>query len=507
MRRRPGRHEFALAAAVTTTAAVAAAATGCAQLFGLDETTALPPVVSFTVKRYAVGSQLVVEPMDLTGGTATYLVADPTDASGFRTVPTTSTQLGQWQGDVALGVDTQLRFTLPGETGLTRHFALAPRTVRGLYGYLGKITSTPAPPGATLRFSVSLEKAYEAVERLQWLTSGAWTQHDFAGAELPIAGATSLSPPPIAFTSSSSLSGRPHEKLTGEDGLFVLRHNATNPAAAVLTGVFTAAPFELTGAENPVSGAMQTVTADQSLAVRLDTTGPVDRMANAKPALAAPQYNWSITAAPGFAAGIATGPALAYGSMPVSMGVLPLIIGYGNPFAGRNWPATFVWAATSRRTYQQPAGLPAVALSAAQIVVTQVPTASNQLDFTACMPTSVSVQGATLISDGLTVTIDRTRPVSISMVVDRAEADLYGITLFEVVNTGATATLTPRFQSLNQKSVWSLPGDIFETGKIYTVRASCSRGGHPGLGTGDLERRELPIASAYLDSGVFTVTQ
>jgi hypothetical protein len=496
--RRLGRLGFPLAAVTTF-----GAASGCAQLFGLDETTELPAVVSFTVKRYAVGSQLVVEPMDLTGGTATYLIADPADPSGFRKVPTTSPALGQWDGEVAVGVEPQLRFTLPGETGLTRHFALAPRTVHGLYGYLGKPTSTPAPPAAALSFSVTLEKLYDATEKLQWLSSGAWTQHDFAGAELPIVGSTLLNAPAIPFTTSSSLSGRPHERLTGEDGLFVLRHNAGN----VLTGLFTAAPFDLAGGDNPVAGSMLAVTADQSLSVTLDTTGPVERMANARPALAAPQYNWSVTAAPGFAAGIATGPALAYGQMPVSMGILPLVVAYGNPFAGRSWPATFVWAATARRTYQQPGGLPALALSAAQIVVTTVPTSGSQLDFTACMPTSVTVQGATLITDGLTLTIDRAKPVSITVVVDRPDADLYRIVLFEVVNDGATATLTPRFESVNQKSVWSLPGDIFEAGKIYTVRAGCSRGGYPGLATGDLERRELPVASAYLDSGVFTVAQ
>lgn len=511
MRRLGSRHGSALAAVtsprrlrnVAGLGVLLVASSGCAQLFGLDETTALPPVLSFTVKRYAVGSTVEIEPMDLTGGTATYLINDPAGPSGFRVVPTTSPALGQWDGDVPVGIEAALRFTLPGEPTLTRHVALAPRTVHSLYGYLGKLVSTPAPAAATLSFSVTLEKPYEATEKLQWLTSGAWTQHDFVGAELPAVGATLLTRPAIPFTSSSSLSGRPHEKITGEDGVFVLRHNAAN----VLTGVFTAAPFEMAAGDNPAAGAMLTVNADQSLSVMLDTTGPVARMANAQPALAAPQYNWSVTAAPGAAAGFSTGPALAYGTMPASMGVLPLTLGYGNPFAGRGWPSTFVWAATARRTYQQPGGLPAIVLSALQVVVTPVPSTGAQLDFTACMPTSVAVQGATLITDGLTVTIDRTKPVAVSMVVDRADADLYGITLLEVVNNGATATLTPRFESINQKSVWSLPGDLFETGKIYTVRARCSLGGYPGLGTGDLEQRELPIASAYLESGVFTVAQ
>lgn len=503
MRRLGCRQRSASALAAVTTLGALFVSSGCAQLFGLDETTALPPLVSFTVKRYAVGSTVAIEPMDLTGGTATYLIVDPAAPSGFRMVPTTSPAIGQWDGDVPVGIEAALRFTLPGETNLTRHFSLAPRTVHGLYGYLGKLVTTPAPPAASLSFSVTLEKPFAAGERLQWLTSGAWTQHDFAGAELPVAGATLLAPPAIPFTSSSSISGRPHEKITGEDGVFVLRHNAAN----VLTGVFTAAPFEMAAGDNPVAGSMLAVTADQSLSVMLDTTAPVERMANARPALAAPQYNWSVTAAPGAAAGFSTGPALAFGTMPVSMGVLPLTLSYGNPFAGRSWPATFVWAATARRTYQQPGGLPALVLSALQVVVTKVPATSAQLDFTACMPTSVAVQGATLITDGLTVTIDRTKPVAVSVIVDRPDADLYSITLLEVVNSGATATLTPRFESVNQKSVWSLPGDLFETGKIYTVRASCSRGGYPSLATGDLEQRELPVASAYLESGVFTVAQ
>lgn len=494
-----GRMPVTLAALATLGAALSA---GCAQLFGLDETSEAPPVMSFSVKRYAVGASVVIEPMDLTGGTATYLVADPNDASGFRTVEVTSPGTGQWQGNIPYGIEAQLRFTLPGDP-LIRHFALSARNVHGLSGYLGRLGAEAAPAGAALSFNVSFEKAYEAAEKLSWLSVGAWTQHDFVGAELPAVGATLWAPAAIPFAQSSSLSGRPHERLGSSDALLVLRHNTAN----VLTGVFAAPPFDMMDGANPVIGSMVAVPPDEQLAVMLDTTGPVERMAAARPALQAPQYNWSVTAAPGSAAAFTTGPALASGAVAPSTGVVPLAVRFGNPFTGRLWPSTFVWAATARRTYQQPGGLAPLVLSAVQLAISPPPNDNSTVEFSACLPTSVVVQGATLLTDGLTVTLDRSKPVTVTINVDRQDAaDLYGITLIEVVNTSMTAvTLTPRFDSLNEKPTWTLPGDIFEGGKIYTIRARCIRGGFPALATGDLEQRQLPYFSGSLESGVFTV--
>jgi hypothetical protein len=79
--------------------------------------------------------------------------------------------------------------------------------------------------------------------------------------------------------------------------------------------------------------------------------------------------------------------------------------------------------------------------------------------------------------------------------------------VLEVVNSGGVARLTPRFETMGTQPSWSIPGEIFQTGGIYTLRASCSRGGYPGLTMGDLERRELPLDTGSFDSGVFTVTQ
>lgn len=480
------------------------ASAGCAQIFGLDETSLEPPVLRFDLKRYAVGATVVVEPMDLAAGTVTYLVPDPTETSGFRKVPATSPQLGQWQGDIPLGTDAQLRFTIPDDA-IVRLIALPRRKITALYGYLGRPVIDAAPAGATLSFNVSLEKPYAAAESLQWLSLGAWTVRDFAAAELPAVGATLFAPAAsIPYTASTVLSrppmGTSHPQLHADDALLVLRRNA-----GVLTGVFTAAPFELAAGANSVAGSMAAVPLDQSMAVTVDTTEPVTRMTNARPAVGVPAFNWSITAAPGAAAGFTTGPALATGALPPNGGAVTLSPTYGNPFASRSWPATFTWAATSTRTYQQPGGLPAVTLTALLNTITPVPTDGMPRDFSSCLPTSVAVQGATLITDGLTVTIDRSRPVMVSFIADRTDADLYGITLLEVVSNAGVATLVPRFESIDQKPSWTVPGDVFEPGKVYTMRASCARGGYPGLTTGDFERRELPVSNGFLDSGVFTV--
>lgn len=497
----------AIASALVAAAGLAPLA-GCAQLFGLDETELEPPNVRFSLKRYAVGATVVVEPMDVAAG-ATYLIPDPTEASGFRSVAATAPAAGQLRAEVPAEDRAHLRFSL-ADDGVTRFLALPQRQINGLYGYLGRPTTDAAPPGATLAFNVTLDTPYVATEGLQWLSMGAWTVYNFAAAELPAVGATLLAPAaPIAYTASSVLSRAPmgatHPQLRPEDAFLVLRRDNANNGA--LTGVFTAAPLELNGATNSVAGAMTAVPLDQAMAVEIDTGGAVMRMANLTPAMNPPSFNWSITAAPGAAAGFVTGPALALGGLPAAAGVVNLVASYGNPFVARSWPSTFTWAATATRSYQQPGGLPAVTLYSVLSTISAVPTDGARRDFSACLPTSVRVESAVLDTDGRNVAIDRGKAVNVTFTADRTDATLYGFSLLEIVNSGGVATLTSRFETTSTQPSWTIPGDVFQTGSTYAIRASCLRGGYPGLATGDLETRELPIDSGSFDSGVFTVTQ
>jgi hypothetical protein len=483
------------------------ALSGCAQLFGLDETSeATDSAARLSVKRYAVGTQVVVQPMELTGGAATYLIADPLEPTGFRQVPATSTEVGVWQGDVPVGTPAQLSFTVADDL-IRRHLAIPDRSVAYLYGYLGKVTpAEPPPPAAQLGFAVAFDRPFDAAtDDLHWLSIGSWTQYNFNETNEVPTGSLELRPPPVPFTSASSLSGRPHERLRADDALLVLRNTATAVNTRVLTGAYTAPPFELAADLNALpAGAMTAVAADQMLAVTLDTDLPVTRMANARPVVAPPAYNWSVTAAPGAAAGFTTGPGLAFGGL-VPGGVVPLSVPYGNPFAERSWPATFTWAATSLRTYT-PEGQPPVVLTALLVRIASAPSDGGQLDFGVCLPLSVTVQGAVLNTDGATIAIDRTKPVAVSFSTDNGTADLFSIVVHEVVS-GTVTTLVPRFHSVNRQTSWSLPADVFEAGKSYSVRAHCHRDGFPNQAAGDFETRQLPTATGFLDGGVFTVSQ
>ncbi len=483
---------------------------GCAQLFGLDETSEVtePPDVRLSLKRYAVGTQVVLEPMDLTGGAATYLIADPLEPSGFRKIAATVPEAGVFRGDIAVGIDAQVSFTVPDDM-IRRHLALEDRRLSGLYGYLGKVGPVETPPtGAALAFGVAFDRVFDAAsDDLYWLSIGSWTQYNFNETTEVPTGSLQLRPGPIPFTNADSLSGRPHQRLRADDALLVLRNTSLAVNTRVLSGVYTAPPLDLAADVNTLpDGAMTAVPTDQTLAVSLDTDTPVTRMANARPVMRPPSFNWSVTAAPGAAAGFTTGPALTFGTLAPSTGVVPLLVAYGNPFASRSWPATFTWAATSTRTYTPADGKPPVSLTALLVSISASPSDGNQLDLLTCLPLGVTVQGAVLNLDGQTVSVDRTKPVSISFRTDNGNADLYSITIHEIVGA-TTATLVPRFHSVSRESTWSLPGDTFEAGKEYSVRATCTRGGFPNLAAGDLETRTLPTAVGFLDSGVFTVAQ
>lgn len=486
--------------------ALALGTTGCAQLFGLDETSEMeaPPGVNFSLKRISVGAQVVTEPFDLTGATGTYLIPDPTDASGFRKVPVVAgAAANQWRADIPEGTNAFLRYTLPGDT-VGRLLTYPARSISNVNASLGKPSSEPAPDGATVSLNVTLDTPFAAGERFHWLTLGSWTQRNInQPGEVPAVGATVLAPPTIPFTSASVLNGMAHQRFTSTDAMVVLRLNGTNQ----LTGVLEVPPFDMIGGPNTVTGTMSPVALDQTLSVTLDTNNPSTRIAAARPAFGTPGYNWQVTAAPGAAGGFSTGPLLVNGAIAPNTGVIPLNIAYGNPFTARPWPPMFVWAATGQRSFTPTGGLP-ISLTAQLVAFVEPPADGLPIDFNACLPTSVAVQGATLISDGLTVTIDRSKPVTVSFVADTATADRYQFNLYEVVSDPAPATTARavlRFLAGGVQPTWSVPGEIFESGKVYMVRAICGLGGYPGLASGDLENRELPIYNGFIDSGVFTV--
>lgn len=460
-------------------------------------------MVTTAITRVAIGATVVNEPLDLTGAMATYLISDPLEVGGFRKVQASITpgQPNQWQAAIDPDVEAQLLYSFPDDP-IVHHSALPQRSQRLLYSYLGTVTREDVPLDASFTFNIALDRAYAAADALSWYSLGAWTARAFVPGELPAVGAVRFQPPlEFPFTSSTSLGGRPHQRLQATDAMLFLRYNAGK-----LSGYAAAPPFQMSGGPNPITGTLTAVAQTESLAASFDTTTTTARLANVRPANPTVQPVWFIVAAPAGSLGFTGGPTLASAGIAPNTGVVPVVASYGNPFGDRGWTPTLIWRVLASRVYQ-PAGMPAIALSSAFITTQPVPTDNSPLGAPSCLPTSVVVQGATLLTDGLTVTLDRTKPVAVSFIADNTDADAYVISLLEIVVNGTVASLQTRFESISNKTTWSLPADLFVAGKTYVVRAECSRGGIPGITLGDLVGREATRHSGYMDSGAFTVAQ
>jgi hypothetical protein len=134
------------------------------------------------------------------------------------------------------------------------------------------------------------------------------------------------------------------------------------------------------------------------------------------------------------------------------------------------------------------------------------PTPAMVFDLPQGLPILVTLAGTALTSDGQILSFDRTKAVEISFVLDRQACDLYSITAYELVDNGAgTFVHTTRVGMSSTTAQFTVPGDLFESGKFYTLRAQCQQGGLPGLATGDLVTRQWPLHVGYFDSGVFQV--
>jgi hypothetical protein len=108
----------------------------------------------------------------------------------------------------------------------------------------------------------------------------------------------------------------------------------------------------------------------------------------------------------------------------------------------------------------------------------------------------------------MTITLDPMKPVVLDLTAERTTNTLYQYDIYELrPNTAATAAEAKRiYTATSATASVTLPNDVFETGKNYTVRAHCISGGFPSLTEGNLQNRNLPHSVGYQDSGWFTVS-
>jgi hypothetical protein len=471
---------------------------GCAQLFGIEQTTGAdaPPApgVSIRIQRMSIGAKVVNAPQDLTGATATYEVPDTSTPSGMRAVPATVSAPGTWNADIPDGTPPVV-ITLPDyPMGATRFIALPGRSYNWLYTWLEHPNPTPAPAGAMITVNVNTGAAVVGNEAYSMYSLGSWTNRPLPA---PAVGAAQLTTTFAFDQPNVSITGRPVEKITTDDAVLVLRY-----VGNTLTGYYRAPGFDQTG-NDTIAGTMTAVTKDQTLAMTIHPGALAARYANVRPAVMTLNMAYYIDAAPGGTAAANSGPQLdAVGVPATDPGNVSLP--YGNPFTGEGWPTLVTWASSETRTYTV-GNLPVTLYAALNQFVEPGPGLDLQMD--AGLPTTISIDQTPLLNDGMTIAIDPTKAVDLSFVPDMPGATLSQIQLFELIPNAANNALQYQFRF----SCWGtdphfvVPADVFVSGHTYTLRAVSNRGGFPGIASGDLTMRALPLVQAYADSGVFTV--
>lgn len=471
-------------------AVLAALLCGCAQLFGLDETSGGPPSASLSFERASIGARVVTAPQELSGSMATYLVPDDADPTGLTRVAATQVEPGRWTAPITR--PAPVLFDLPDyPTPVLRIFDFPQLEVKSLFGVLEHPDPQPAPDGATITVNTALDVPFNGADRFELFTLGSWNAVALAA---PAVGATLLAQT-FPFTAMSSLTGRmPLERITSDDAAVVLRY-----AGNELQGALRAAPFDQTGADT-VSGPLTTV-AIQPFSFAIDQVDLTRRYGAVRPAVGAPGMQWTLRAAPGAQLNTDLGPLLAAGGPTDATTVSSQA---GNPFAP-DWPSTVLWLSQASRTYTPPAaGLPVTLF--AGMHERAILESGLQMMLPAGLPTRITLIGTVLENDGVTIA-KPARGVEVSFQTDVPENTLYQLQLFKLVPNAAMTALQHELklgaQGIQPRFV--LPPELFEAGAHYTLRAIAVAGGFPGIAAGDLTQRSIPIAVSFLDSGVFQV--
>lgn len=471
---------------------------GCAQLAGIDETTGgVPPGpgVNLTVERVSIGATVVRGPQDLSANTARWLLPDVSAPGGFTPITGTLVPPNTWHAEINEATPP-VQFDLPDlPVPQVRLYEFPHADLKTAFTVLEHPNPTPPPASAMLTVSATLDVPY-AGEILQLFTVGTWASRGLAP---PLAGATALNPPPFMYASMVPQTGRPLEKLTTADAVFVFRY-----AGNQLVGMLDVAPFEQTGTDT-ISGTLVTLPLNQALDARVDQAAVARRLTAVRPAVGAPAMAWNLRAAPGYQFGIENGPLL-HAAAVVATDPTTITAAYANPFLTRDWKTLLTWNTRATRSYTIPALALPVTLAAGMFERAE-PAPALALALPAGLPELISIDGKPLSTDGLTIPRP-TSPVVVTFVTDVQQNTLYQLELVELVPNMA-GTAIEQWKVITVFAVTpqlTVPVDAFKPGSHYTIRAITIKGGYPKIGTGDLAARDLPVATSFLDSGVFQVT-
>jgi hypothetical protein len=462
---------------------------GCAQLFGIDNTTAATGSDdSLTIEHVSIGAAVSNGAQDLSGETASFLTGD-----SLTDVPAESTTPGVFTANVA-GTPPIL-FTLPDAPMRAQHlWALGSRSMKGTLVAFEHASPSMPIPTSMLAFSVSMPTPYNGGQ-LDIYAVGAWMHHTLVGAELPGVGTSSITAT-VPYSMFTPTAGNPPARITSADVVLVLRYTGSQ-----LTAVLQAMSFDQTANTDNITGAMNAITLDKTLSYPLPSD-VATRFLAVRPAVGVPVTSWSINAAPGAMVGADTGVPLESGSATGSD--TTVTVAYGDPFESLGWAAMFELRSTGTRTYMLN-GSP-ISLTASLSTIVDASAMSAPPD--AGLPNTIQVGDTQLNTDGQMLSVDPTAPVTISFLADQSTNTIYSAKLYELVMNGTPSQRQLIVDALSTTSYppsFVLPAGTVQSGHTYVIQASCIQGMWPNAAAGDLQTTSFPVSEGTLDSGVFTV--
>ncbi|NVB82277.1 MAG: hypothetical protein HOV81_28105 [Kofleriaceae bacterium] len=473
---------------------------GCAQIFGLDETSSgggNDGKVSLSLTRASIGASVTMAPLDVSMQTATFLADD--GAGGYLRVPGAVTSPGTFSA-AELTEAVPVEFTLPGVTG-ERIWATGARAQRGSQVVFEHPGAEPPLPNSAVAVMTTLPSAYVSGESFKVEVVGAWMQHGVAAAELPAVdmGSTAIMTPAIPYSMYTPMVGNSPARFTSSDVVLFLRYRG-----GVLSDVLQQ-QLDQTDGTDTITGTMTPVaTTASNLMAIIDPPALMTRYAAVRPNLTtALAQSYAVRAAPGASLGQAAGTVLASGAPAATE--TSFAKAFGNPFESLGWKSVVEYATSMSRAYMiDPTH--SVTLSANLSTIAEVGTDPITFDSPAGLPITIQINSTLLTADGTSVMLDLTKPVVVDATIDRTQNTVYAARLFELDVSGANVAKTLVAEMVvTGMPQFAFPPALFMTGHTYFIQVACYQGRFTDAASGDLQTVTLPYSSGTLDSGVFTV--
>lgn len=469
--------------------------TGCAQIFGLDETSSSGDTdnATLTLAHASVGATVTTNPLDVSMVTATFLADD--GAGGYQRVPGSVTAPGVFTAPMLDGAPP-VQFMLPGTTG-DRIWATGARAQKGTVVAFEHPGVEAPLPGSIVAVSAMLPTPSALGETFRVEIIGAWMRGALMTPATTGATVVGESVPYSAFT---PMLGNAPARFTSADVVLVLRYNGSQ-----LTGVLQQ-QLDQTDGTDMIEGPMTAVsTAESSLMATIDPVTLMTRYTAVLPTLTTTSVAQSffVRAAPGAELGQPQGTVLVSGSpMPTDMAITAA---FGNPFTSLGWKSLVEYATSMSRTYMIDA-THSVALSATLTTVAEVGAEPLTFDSPAGLPITIQINAMPLTTDGTAVSLDLTRPVVVDATLDKPDNTAYAARLFELDASGTTVAKNLVAEMVvTGMPQFAFPPELFISGHTYFVQVAAYQGGFEAAASGDLQTVTLPYTTGTLDSGVFTV--